>query len=110
MLGSLAEEFDDLIRGVLEHASAEAGIQADPECTHHDLIGNVQRTADAMLAVAEVRLTRKISAEQQSCADLMTIEKMRQLRMTYEELTEAYDAMRRMVERGYLTYTPAAST
>ncbi len=27
------------------------------------------------------------------------------LRTTYEELTEAYDAMRRMVERGYLTFT-----
>ncbi len=27
------------------------------------------------------------------------------LRMTYEELTEVYDAMRRMVERGYLTYS-----
>ncbi len=26
-------------------------------------------------------------------------------RTAYEELTEAYDALRRMVERGYLTYT-----
>lgn len=32
------------------------------------------------------------------------------LRTTYEELTEAYEAMRRMVERGYLAYEggPAA--
>jgi hypothetical protein len=32
------------------------------------------------------------------------------LRMAYEELTEAYEAMRRMVERGYLAYEtgPAA--
>lgn len=29
------------------------------------------------------------------------------LRKTYEELAEAYDAMRRMVERGYITYTPS---
>lgn len=28
------------------------------------------------------------------------------LRRTFEELTEAYDAMRRMVERGYLGYAP----
>lgn len=37
------------------------------------------------------------------------IEGLAQLRTTYHELTEAYDAMRRMVERGYLTYaeTPA---
>jgi hypothetical protein len=30
------------------------------------------------------------------------------LRGAYEELAEAYEALRRMVERGYLTYTPAA--
>lgn len=35
------------------------------------------------------------------------IRALAQLRETYQELTEAYDAMRRMVERGYLTYTPA---
>ena len=29
------------------------------------------------------------------------------LRAAYEELAEAYEALRRMVERGYLTYTPA---
>jgi hypothetical protein len=29
------------------------------------------------------------------------------LRTAYEELAEVYEAMRRMVERGYLTYTPA---
>lgn len=28
------------------------------------------------------------------------------LRRTFEELAEAYEAMRRMVERGYLTYQP----
>ena len=28
------------------------------------------------------------------------------LRCAYEELTEAYEALRRMVERGYLTYRP----
>ena len=30
-----------------------------------------------------------------------------QLREGYEELTAVYDAMRRMVERGYLTFAPA---
>ena len=34
------------------------------------------------------------------------IRALAQLRETYQELTEVYDAMRRMVERGYLTYTP----
>ena len=36
------------------------------------------------------------------------IEKLALLRMAYEELTEVYDAMRRMVERGYLTYNAPA--
>ena len=35
--------------------------------------------------------------------------KLTELRHTFEELTEAYDALRRMVERGYLSYQgPAA--
>ena len=32
--------------------------------------------------------------------------RMAQLRATYEELTEVYEAMRRMVERGYLHCSP----
>jgi hypothetical protein len=37
------------------------------------------------------------------------IEGIAHLRRTYEELTEAYDALRRMVERGYLPYAAAAT-
>ena len=48
------------------------------------------------LAVAETG--RRPSAPQ--------IEHLRELRLAFEELTEAYDAMRRMVERGYLHFTP----
>jgi hypothetical protein len=32
------------------------------------------------------------------------VEHLAQLRKTYQELSEAYEAMRRMVERGYLCY------
>ncbi len=32
------------------------------------------------------------------------------MRDTYLELTEAYEALRRMVERGYLTYEPAPAS
>ena len=35
------------------------------------------------------------------------IERLAQFRMAYEELTEGYAALRRMVERGYLTYAAA---
>ena len=34
------------------------------------------------------------------------VERLGLLRDAYEELTEAYDAMRRMVERGYLQFHP----
>lgn len=37
----------------------------------------------------------------------LQIEHLRELRLAFEELTEAYDAMRRMVERGYLSYQAA---
>ncbi|HEY0438143.1 MAG TPA: hypothetical protein VGC92_15995 [Phenylobacterium sp.] len=35
------------------------------------------------------------------------IDQIAQHRRTYEELTEVYGALRRLVERGYLAYTPA---
>jgi hypothetical protein len=36
------------------------------------------------------------------------VEKLVALRRAYEELTEVYEALRRMVERGYLPYSAAA--
>jgi len=35
------------------------------------------------------------------------VENLAALRRAYEELTEVYDALRRMVERGYLPYSAA---
>lgn len=35
------------------------------------------------------------------------IQKLAQLRQAYEELAEAYEALRRMVERGYVTFRSA---
>ena len=35
----------------------------------------------------------------------MQIDRLSQLRRAYEELAEVYDAMRRLVERGYLSYS-----
>ncbi|MEY4255293.1 MAG: hypothetical protein RLZZ141_520 [Pseudomonadota bacterium] len=37
------------------------------------------------------------------------VTKLRKLREAYEELSEAYEATRRMVERGYLPFKPAAN-
>ena len=36
------------------------------------------------------------------------VDRLGHLRCAYEELSEAYEAMRRMVERGYLQFRPAA--
>lgn len=36
------------------------------------------------------------------------VAKLTSLRQAYDELTEAYEGLRRLIERGYLTYRPAA--
>ncbi len=56
--------------------------------------------AAAALALSE--LGRPLSAAESGALTLM--------RETYLELTEAYEALRRMVERGYLTYEPAPAS
>ena len=52
--------------------------------------------ARARWVAAAITLSHKPEASPQDVAQLSA------LRHTYEELTEAYDALRRMVERGYL--------
>jgi hypothetical protein len=47
-------------------------------------------------ALAMTETPQPLTAEQSA--------KLARLRGAYEELTEAYEAMRRMVERGYLTF------
>lgn len=37
------------------------------------------------------------------------VARLRHLRSTYEELTSVYEAMRRMVERGYIAYRPISA-
>lgn len=74
---------------------------------------DAQRFERLGLAAAEAR-ARWIATALAATAHGQTpppeqIEKLRQLRTTFEELTEVYDAMRRMVERGYLVYAPAKS-
>ena len=57
--------------------------------------------ARARWVAASITLTEKAEAPApQDIANLAT------LRSAYEELTEAYDALRRMVERSYLPFRP----
>ncbi len=60
------------------------------------------------LAAAQARAgwiaTALVATEGGQAPSHEEIERLARLRRTFEELTEAYDAMRRMVERGYLAY------
>jgi len=56
----------------------------------------VARTQWVAAAMAATEASPSLTREQ--------VETIAHLRMAYEELTEAYDALRRMVERGYLNY------
>jgi len=60
-------------------------------------------------AQARVRWVRSALAATESGQppSLVQIEEMSRLRRAYEELAEAYEALRRMVERGYLPYAAA---
>lgn len=51
-------------------------------------------------AIAMTEASSTLTAEQ--------VTQLSTLRHAYEELTEAYEALRRMVERGYLGYEPKA--
>ena len=46
-------------------------------------------------------------AESASGLSAEQVGRLASLRSAYEEIAEAYGALRRMVERGYLTYRPA---
>lgn len=65
-------------------------------------LGSAAAIARARWVVAALAVTEESQAPSVNQIDALT-----HLRKTYEELTEAYDALRRMVERGYITYTPA---
>lgn len=100
------------LRGQLEHIDYTAF------ASNREVIGQVLGTADAgkfqRLAVAAALARSRwvsealaVSGPQGLSAE--QIAKLSQLRGAYEELTEAYEAMRRMVERGYLTYSTDGS-
>jgi hypothetical protein len=59
--------------------------------------------AQARAAWAKAALS---AAESGQVPNPQQIAQIAQLRTAFEELTEVYDAMRRMVERGYLAYGP----
>jgi len=72
------------------------------------LIGQADPDKFAQLAIAVARARAEWVAEALSSTNGGRtpagdqVARLRQLRMTFEELSEAYDGLRRMIERGYL--------
>lgn len=99
------------MRGLLEQIDYTA-YAANKELVGQALgQGDIRKFQRMAIACAQARavwvaqaLAASASGGKLSSADLA---QLTHLRTTFEELTEAYEAMRRMVERGYLTM-PAA--
>ncbi len=84
----------EVVNAILGHADAQKFQRLAVAAAH----ARSQWVKEALAMSEKVHLE---PAQTQRLADL---------RKSYEELTEVYEAMRRMVERGYLSYrSPAAS-
>ncbi|HLK26256.1 MAG TPA: hypothetical protein VKT30_16485 [Caulobacteraceae bacterium] len=100
------------IRGYMEQvdytafaANREVFEQGLNQATHE----NFQRLA---LAAAKARALWVTTALEISSSGAPTTEQARQLaalRQAYEEISEAYEGLRRLVERGYITFNPSES-
>jgi hypothetical protein len=105
------------LRGKLEQIDYTAYL-ANREVIGHALAGagadSFQRLAVAA-AVARSRWVAAALAATEAAAppSAAVVDELARLRQAYEELTKVYEAMRRMVERGYLPYAaprdPSAS-
>jgi len=102
------------IRGLLEQIDYTA-FAANKEILAQSLgQGDIRKFQRLAIAAAQARavwaaqaLAASASGGRLSAADLA---QLTHLRTTYEELTEAYEALRRMVERGYLAMPVPAAT
>lgn len=101
------------LRGHLEQIDYTA-FASNKEVLAH-MLGRTDAAAFQRLAVAAALARARWVKEALHMAEAghelnaEQIAKLSRLRAAYDELTEAYEGMRRLVERGYLTYTPATS-
>jgi hypothetical protein len=106
--GSLDPQAQKRLRGHIEQIDYTA------YASNREVIGQMLGQADAgkfqKLAVAAAVARSQWVAQALALSETprpltaQEIERLGSLRSAYEELTEAYEAMRRMVERGYLTF------
>jgi len=100
------------VRGLLEQIDYTAF--ASNKAVIAQTVGDVDAARMQRLAVAASAARAKWVAEALAIADagpgaaMAQINKLTEMRAAFMELTEAYEALRRMVERGYVTYKPAA--
>lgn len=84
----------EVIRAMLGHADAQ----------------KFQRIAVAAASARAQWVKEALAMSEKVHLDPAQAQRLADLRKSYEELTEVYEAMRRMVERGYLSYrSPTAS-
>jgi hypothetical protein len=101
------------LRGQLEHIDYTAFV-ANRDAIAGTL-GHVSAARFEQLAAAAARARAEWAAAALALADsgrvLSAAESgaLTLMRTTFEELSEAYEALRRMVERGYLTYETASA-
>lgn len=98
------------LRGQLEHIDYTA------YASNREVIGHTLGHADAArfqkLAVAAANARAQwvaVSLQVTESPHALTpaeVERLSHMRAAYEELSEVYEAFRRMVERGYLTFKP----
>ncbi len=76
---------------------------------HHVSIEDFQNLALSASKARSAWVDAAMSAARsRSPLEKTEVERLALLRAAYDELSEAYDAMRRMVERGYLQFQPSA--
>jgi acetyl-CoA carboxylase beta subunit len=101
------------MRGLLEQIDYTAF--ASNKALIGQTIGEVDAGRMQRLAVAAAAARARWVAEALAIADsgpgaaAGQVAKLTEMRAAFMELTEAYEALRRMVERGYVTYRPSAA-
>ncbi len=97
------------LRGQLEHIDYTAF--ASNGAVVAQVVGSLDSGRFQRLAIAAAHARARWVAEALAISERshdVTIEQtahLQALRQTFEELTEAYDAARRMIERGYISFT-----
>ncbi len=97
------------LRGHLEqidYAAYAANKEVLAKAIGHADINRFERLAVAAAHARGRWVAAAIAISQKSEASPQEIAQLATLRSAYDELTEAYDALRRMVERGYLPTRP----